>query len=71
MLISKGFRVSYFPLVVQERIGATVKDVEGMVYIDLLASEEVNNTGHAAILEAITRQAKAFIHYTSRFESTT
>lgn len=64
-LISSAFRVKYFPLVVQEGSGATVTDVDGKVYIDLLASAGVSNTGHShpRIVEAITRQAKAFIHY--------
>lgn len=69
MLISNPFRVSYFPLVVQEGTGATVKDIDGRVYIDLLASAAVNNIGHAhpKVVEAMTRQAKAFIHYTPAY----
>ncbi|MBT9163152.1 MAG: Isoleucine 2-epimerase [Chloroflexi bacterium] len=68
-LIPPAFRVSYFPLVVQEGTGATVTDVDGRVYIDLLASAAVSNTGHAhpRVVDAITRQAKAFIHYTPAY----
>ena len=68
-LISSAYRVRYFPLVVQEGTGATVTDVNGKVYIDLLASAAVNNTGHAhpRVVEAIVRQAKAFIHYTPAY----
>ena len=66
MLISNSSRISYFPLVVQEGRGAIIKDIDGKTYIDLLSSAAVNNTGHAhpKIVEAITRQAKSFIHYT-------
>lgn len=66
-LISPASRVHYFPLVVQEGSGATITDVDGKVYIDLLASAAVNNTGHThpKVVEAISRQAQAFINYTS------
>lgn len=66
-LISPASRVHYFPLVVQEGSGATITDVDVKVYIDLLASAAVNNTGHAhpKVVEAISRQAQAFTNYTS------
>lgn len=67
--ISAPFRESYLPLVVQRGVEAEVEDVDGKIYIDLLASAAVNNTGHAhkKVVEAITRQAKAFIHYTPSY----
>jgi len=49
--------------------GAYVWDVEGKKYLDFLGGIAVNALGHAhpALVEAITRQASAFLHVSNYF----
>lgn len=62
-------RVPYYPLVVSEAKGATIKDIEGNEFIDFLASAAVINTGHnhPRIVKAIKDQVDKFIHYTPAY----
>ncbi len=52
---AKSGRIKYYPLVVDNGYGATVVDVNGKEYIDLLLSASSQNIGHAPkkITEAI------------------
>ena len=44
--IPKACALKYYPLVVQEALGAIVKDVDGNEFIDFLTSAAVYNIGH-------------------------
>lgn len=67
--LSYTTRVPYYPLVVSEAKGATIKDIEGNTFIDFLASAAVINTGHnhPRIVKAIKDQVDKFIHYTPAY----
>lgn len=53
-----------YPLVIESGQGAYVRDVDGNVFLDFTSGVAVNTPGHAhpEIVDAITRQAKKFIH---------
>jgi 4-aminobutyrate aminotransferase len=55
-----------FPIVMEEGKGATVKDADGNIYIDMAAGVAVNAVGrnHPRILEAISRQSGTIMHTT-------
>ena len=59
-------RIKYYPLVIDHGYGATLVDIDGNEYIDLLASASSQNVGHAPkqVTEAIKKQVDKFIHYT-------
>ncbi|MEG1253906.1 MAG: aminotransferase class III-fold pyridoxal phosphate-dependent enzyme, partial [Raoultibacter sp.] len=59
-------RIPYYDLVLDRGEGALLYDVDGNVYIDLLASASATNVGHChpKVVSAITDQAKKLIHYT-------
>ena len=59
-------RIKYYPLAIDHGYGATLVDVDGKEYIDLLSSASSQNVGHAPkpVTEAIKKQAEKFIHYT-------
>ena len=58
-------RIKYYPLAIDHGYGATLVDVDGKEYIDLLSSASSQNVGHAPkpVTEAIKKNEK-FIHYT-------
>lgn len=63
---AKSARINYYDLVVDHAHGATLVDVDGNKYIDLLASASAINVGHThpKVVEAIQKQAEKLIHYT-------
>ncbi len=62
-------RIKYYPLAIDHGYGATLVDVDGKEYIDLLSSASSQNVGHAPkpVTEAIKKQAEKFIHYTPAY----
>ena len=56
--------VNLHPVFVQSAEGARIVDVEGRTYTDLTSGIGVNSLGHAhpAIIDAVERQSKAFLH---------
>ena len=68
-LFFQAARVTYFPLAVKSAYGAIVVDADGNEYIDLLASAASINVGHShpKVVEAIIKQVKEFINYTSGY----
>ena len=62
-------RIKYYPLVIDHGYGATLIDIDGKSYIDLLASASSQNVGHAPkpVVEAIKNQTEKFIHYTPAY----
>ncbi|AQW21189.1 aspartate aminotransferase family protein [Lentilactobacillus curieae] len=62
-------RIDYYNLVIDHAHGATLVDVDGNEYIDLLASASAINVGHTPdkVVDAITEQAKKLIHYTPAY----
>lgn len=65
-MTSPAAKVPYYPLVVDRGKGATVIDVDGNHYIDLLSSAGAVNTGHChpRIVDAIKKQTENLILYT-------
>jgi 4-aminobutyrate aminotransferase len=55
-----------FPCVLEQGRGATAKDVDGNLYIDMAAGVAVNAVGraHPKVLEAIRRQSENIMHTT-------
>lgn len=53
-----------FPLVFDEAMGATVKDPDGNVYIDITAGVAVNSVGrrHPKVVQAIKKQLEKLMH---------
>lgn len=66
---AKSARINYFDLVVDHAHGATLVDVDGNEYIDLLASASAINVGHSPdkVVQAIQTQAAKLIHYTPAY----
>ncbi len=66
---AKSARVNYFNLVIDHAHDATLVDVDGNKYIDLLASASAINIGHtnAKVVKAISDQAQKLIHYTPAY----
>lgn len=66
---AKSVRINYFDLVVDHAHGATLVDVDGNEYIDLLASASAINVGHSPdkVVQAIQTQAAKLIHYTPAY----
>ncbi|GAA0180262.1 aminotransferase class III-fold pyridoxal phosphate-dependent enzyme [Clostridium sediminicola] len=64
-MYAQAGKLPYFPLAVKKGHGAIIEDADGNEYIDMLASAGMLNTGHShpKIVEAITNQAKDFVHY--------
>lgn len=65
-ITSPAAKLPYYPLVVKRGRGATVEDVDGNIYIDMLASAGAINTGHChpKVVEAIKSQTEDLILYT-------
>jgi 4-aminobutyrate aminotransferase len=57
------------PIVLTEGKGATLKDIDGEVYIDCFAGIAVSNVGHAhkRLVKAATEQMSKLIHTSGRF----
>jgi 4-aminobutyrate aminotransferase len=55
-----------FPIIMAEGLGATMKDADGNLYIDMSAGVAVNavGRGHPKVLEAIQRQSSIIMHTT-------
>ena len=55
-----------FPVILEEGKGATVKDPDGNIYIDMAAGVAVNavGRGHPKVLEAIHNQSGTIMHTT-------
>src|SRR5512146_2841307 len=55
-----------FPVILAEGMGATAKDADGNLYIDMAAGVAVNAVGRAPpkVLEAINRQCGMIMHTT-------
>lgn len=66
---AKSGRIKYYPLVIDHGYGATLVDIEGKEYIDLLSSASSQNVGHAPkqVTDAIKKQVDKFIHYTPAY----
>ncbi|WP_057896408.1 aspartate aminotransferase family protein [Liquorilactobacillus oeni] len=66
---ARSARIKYFDLVVDHAQAATLVDVDGNRYIDLLASASATNVGHSdeRVVKAITQQAQKLIHYTPAY----
>ncbi|UXR70568.1 aspartate aminotransferase family protein [Staphylococcus sp. IVB6246] len=66
---AKAGRIPYYPLVIESTHGATLTDVNGKSYIDLLSSASSQNVGHTPkkIVEAIKKQAEKMVHYTPAY----
>lgn len=66
---AKYGRIKYYPLAIDHGYGATLVDVDGKEYIDLLASASSQNVGHAPkkVTEAIKKQVDKFVHYTPAY----
>ena len=64
-------RIKYYPLVIDHGYGATLIDIDGKSYIDLLASASSQNVGHAPkpVVEAIKNQTEIYSLYTSIYVS--
>ncbi len=63
-IIMTGALTPRYPFVIERGEGARVWDVDGQEYVDFAAGIAVNSTGHChpKVVEAITEQAKKFIH---------
>ena len=66
---AKSGRIKYYPLAIDYGYGATLVDVDGKEYIDLLSSASSQNVGHAPkkVTDAIKKQAEKFVHYTPAY----
>lgn len=66
---AKSGRIKYYPLAIDYGYGATLVDVDGKEYIDLLSSASSQNVGHAPkkVTDAIQKQAEKFVHYTPAY----
>lgn len=66
---AKSGRIKYYPLAIDHGYGATLVDVDGKEYIDLLTSASSQNVGHAPkkVTEAIKKQVDKFVHYTPAY----
>ena len=66
---AKSGRIKYYALAIDHGYGATLVDVDGKEYIDLLASASSQNVGHAPkkVTEAIKKQVDKFVHYTPAY----
>lgn len=62
-------RIKYYDIVLDHGRGATLTDIEGNNYIDLLASASSTNTGHAhpRVVQAVQEQAAKMIQYTPAY----
>ncbi|MBB6217835.1 4-aminobutyrate aminotransferase [Anaerosolibacter carboniphilus] len=68
-VIADSSRISYYPLVISSIDGATIEDIDGNKYIDLLSSAGALNVGgsNSRVKEAIIEQLSKFIHYTPAY----
>ncbi|KRL28692.1 aminotransferase class-III [Limosilactobacillus frumenti DSM 13145] len=68
-VLSKSSRIRFFDVVVDHGQGATITDIEGNQYIDLVASASTANVGHANphVVDAVCKQAAKLIQYTPAY----
>ncbi len=68
-MYSKFARIPYYPLAIKRGNGATIEDMDGNQFIDMLSGASSLNTGHShpSIVKAITDQINAFISYTAAY----
>lgn len=66
---ARSARINYYNLVIDHAHNATLVDVDGNQYIDLLASASAINVGHTneRVVKAISDQAQKLIHYTPAY----
>ncbi|EHM00799.1 putative 4-aminobutyrate transaminase [Lentilactobacillus parafarraginis F0439] len=66
---ARSARINYYNLVIDHAHDATLVDVDGNKYIDLLASASAINVGHTnkRVVKAISDQAQKLIHYTPAY----
>lgn len=66
---ARSARINYYNLVIDHAHDATLVDVDGNQYIDLLASASAINVGHTneRVVKAISDQAQKLIHYTPAY----
>ncbi|MDT4012105.1 aspartate aminotransferase family protein [Staphylococcus simulans] len=62
-------RIPYYPLIIDYAHGATLTDIDGKEYIDLLSSASSQNVGHTPekVVKAIQEQTSKMIHYTPAY----
>ncbi|KFN93810.1 aminotransferase [Tetragenococcus muriaticus PMC-11-5] len=62
-------RISYYSLLIDHADQATLVDIKGKEYIDLLSSASATNTGHSPkkVTDAIKNQADKMLHYTPAY----
>lgn len=62
-------RIPYYPLIIDHAHGATLTDISGKEYIDLLSSASSQNVGHTPekVVKAIQEQTNKMIHYTPAY----
>lgn len=68
-VLSKANRIRFFDIVVDHGSGATITDIEGHRYIDLVASASTANVGHAHphVVKAVQEQAARLIQTTPAY----
>ena len=65
---AKSGRIKYYPLAIDYGYGATLVDVDGKEYIDLLSSASSQNVGmHLRKSQMLLKQAEKFVHYTPAY----
>lgn len=68
-VLSKANRIRFFDIVIDHGSGATITDIEGHRYIDLVASASTANVGHSHphVVAAVQRQAARLIQTTPAY----
>jgi len=68
-LTSPGAKMPYYPLVIKRGWGATIEDLDGNRYTDMLSSAGAINVGHChpKVVDAIKKQADDLILYTHAY----
>jgi len=66
---SRFGRIPYYPIAIKRGYEATIEDMDGNKYIDLLSSASALNTGHSntRIIEAMKSQMENYISYTAAY----
>jgi len=68
-IYSRFGRIPYYPLAIKKGYGATIEDLDGNQYIDMLSSASSLNTGHSnpRIVTAMKSQMENYISYTAAY----
>lgn len=66
---SRFGRIPYYPIAVKKGYKATIEDMDGNKYIDMLSSASALNTGHSnpRIIKAMKSQMENYISYTAAY----